>query len=323
MGEVLVPDLDARMVFVGGPPRGGTTLAIRLLERHPDILGIIHDHVHEFWPLYYYGDRSGVVADLRHGVASEAVRKTLYSGLIREGWLTGIADAPHTVFMPISPPPERPDGNSLPVDTERKLHALRVDQIPDRARLCIKSPEISHVLPQLSSAFSGARFVIVFRPLQEIAESMFRRGNRVKRVEIFHRRWRRDEAIHPENAIPPGVPLEWESLWRDSDDFSRCVIYGASFLDALIKGVGALAPEICFVYDHAKMRRGPDRIMAALAHFLDIDPIGLVGVDEWVRRDSPPISSDLLRIYQGVSKSLGLESIYRGLTQRAQLSASN
>ena len=97
-------ELFSRLVFIGGPPRSGTTLAMRMLEMHPRVLGVSNDHVHESWTLYYYGDRRGLVADLRAGVPAQRVRDTLWAGLVRNGRLENIADVPHTANWPVSQP---------------------------------------------------------------------------------------------------------------------------------------------------------------------------------------------------------------------------
>lgn len=306
-----------RLVFLGGPPRSGTTLAMRILEGHPDILGISDDHVHESWPLYYYGDHSGLVADLRRGIDSESARSRLLSELIPNGFLEGIADSPYTEMLPLSSLRQRPDGRILPADKERVRRACPPGSIPRNTRICLKSPEITHVLPQLAEAFPGALFVLVFRPIPETAESMFRMGNRVSKVAVFHKRWRRDEAAGEENAIPPAIPPEWRKIWSESEDFPRCVMNAASYIRAIAEYSRHIPEERLFVYNHADLRSHPERILAPMADFLKIDSEPLIAASGLVRRTFPEIPADLVRESGKWLRRLGMDQNLHRIEQLA------
>ena len=266
--------LFSRLVFASGPPRSGTTLAMRILENHPGCLGVSDDHVHESWALYYYGNRTGILADLRTARTEKSLPAALWSELVRNGRLESIADVPHTMDWPLSQPRQRPDGRTLPADSRRRRRACALDQLPAGVRICLKSPEISHFLPELAAAFPQACFVLVFRSLEEIAESMFRMGNRVSRVAVFHRRWTAEKDTAGRLVPPPGVPSTWHGLWREVSDFGRCAIYAAAYLKAMAESVSTLPANRVFVYDHDQLRRSPEEILYRLAHWLGLDPDG-------------------------------------------------
>lgn len=284
-------ELFSRLVFIGGPPRSGTTLAMRMLEMHPRVLGVSDDHVHESWILYYYGDRTGLVADLRAGVPATRVRDILWAGLVHNGRLENIAAVPHTADWPVSEPPQRPDGRELPADGRRRRRACAIEQLPANTLICLKSPEICHVLPELAGAFPRARFVLVFRALEEIAESMFRMGSRVSRLAVFHRRWREEKDAFGRLIPPPGVPCEWHGLWREASDFGRCVVYAAAYLKAMAEGVAALPADNVLVYDHGLLRRNPRQILSRLARFLEIDFGGFVSSLDQIRSTRPELDA--------------------------------
>jgi len=312
----------SHLVFIGGPPRSGTTLAMRILEGHPDILGISDDHVHESWPLYYYGDHSGLVADLRRGLDGESAQSKLSAALIRNNYLEGIADGPHTETLPLSNLRQRPDGRMLPADGKRVRRACPLDRIPRNTRICLKSPEITHVLPQLAQTFPGAVFILVFRPIIEIAESMLRMGNRISKVAVFHKRWRRDEVAGDKNAIPPAIPPEWRRIWSQADDFPRCVMNAASYIRAIAEYSRHIPKERLFVYNHVDMRRRPEKILESMAEFLKIDAEPLLAASGLVRKSSPEISADLVKQNEKWLCRLGMERDLRNTEQLAARSMS-
>ena len=75
-------------------------------------------------------------------------------------------------------------------------------------RLCLKSPEISFFIKTLANAVPSAQFVLVFRPVIEIAESMYRKGFEWE-IPYYHRRWANEKDQSRHLVAPPGVPRDW------------------------------------------------------------------------------------------------------------------
>jgi len=308
-------------VIIIGCPRSGTTLAMRILENHPRCLGVSDDHVHESWSLYYYGNRTGILADLRVAPAKDSLPATLWSALIRNGRLECIADVPHTREWPLSKPRQRPDGRTLPTDNRRRRRARALGKLSAETRICLKSPEISHFLPELAAAFPHARFVLVFRSLEEIAESMFRMGNRVSRVAVFHRRWSTEKSTTGRLIPPPGVPEEWYGLWGEVSDFGRCAIYAAAYLKAMAEGVSNLPASRTFVYDHNQLRGTPEETLDRLARWMGIDAEGFRPSLPLIRSAQPDLTSIPKDELRAISRQLGvndrLEQLKSGISRSA------
>ena len=306
-------DILNNLILVGGPPRSGTTFAARSLNLHPVIMTAIDDQVYESWGLYYYRTRTGLVQKLRNGgCGAVEIHQALKEHLFRNGCLVGIAPSEKTAGCPRSPLPLRPDtGATTRADLKLIRHSLPLSAFRDDWQLCLKSPEISYILPQLAAALPGARFVIVYRPLIEIAESMLRKGHTVKGFPVFHRRWRDETDDDGRPIPPPGVPQEWAGLWPAASDFQRCVINAASYMRALAAGLAALEDKRCFVYNHACMREKAAVLFQRLAEFLQVDAAGFQGALKALRHEPPGIAPELAAEYEAMEQKLELSGWFR------------
>jgi hypothetical protein len=287
-------DIFNRTVFVSGPPRSGTTIAARVLNTHPSIFNYIDDHVHECWALYYYRTRVGLVQDIRTGqMAKEEAWERLQAHLIQDHRLQGVAPSSKTKHMPDAPPPLRPGQPASEADKKLRRHSVGFDTLPANWRLCLKSPEISFVLPQMAELFPEAVFVLAYRPVVEIAESMVRKGRTVKKVAVYQRRWREEKNSAGSLAPPPGIPEKWQWLWNDVSDFKRCAIYAASYLESLVDGLNKLDPSRFFVYNHSNFRTQPEQILQAIAAFLKLPAAGFNGISGMLDAGAPHIPVEL------------------------------
>jgi len=83
-----------QIIFVGGPPRSGTTFVAKSINLHPGFVCAIDDHVYECWGLYYNRDRTGLVQDLRsRQINAEEAREILIKHLFADGQLIGAASS--------------------------------------------------------------------------------------------------------------------------------------------------------------------------------------------------------------------------------------
>jgi len=301
-----------RMILVGGPPRSGTRLAAWILNRHPGIATAIDDHVYECWALYYYPARRGLVERLRKGrLSRRAAARILERHLVRDRHVTGVAASEKTAGFGESRPPQRPGFEVTPQDVRLVRYTVPLDPFFRQRHLCLKSPEISFVIPRLASIFPGARFVLVYRSVEEIAESMYRKGKSVKNTAVYHARWRKECDANGNLIAPPGVPEEWTGIWRSVSDFQRCVIYAASYLQALDRGLEQTARERAFVYCHADLRSHPESVLAKMARFLDVDPDGFQDVLQGIEPREPPFPGHLKKELQSISAELELEGLLK------------
>ncbi len=302
-------DLLNRTIFIGGPPRSGTTFATKSLNQHPHLVAAIDDHVYENWGLYHYRDRSGLVQELRTGhISPDQVKQNLANYLFTEHHLLGAAPSSTTTHcsqVSQIATPYAPTQRS-PLEKDRRRFDVPVQQFSADIRLCLKSPEITHVLPQLAHSFPDAKFVLVYRPVYEIAESMFRIGNIVTEFPVFHQRWLIERNPSGLFIPPPGVPLEWNRLWQSASDFKRCVIYAASYLRAMIEGTQELSPDRYLVYDHAHLRDHPEQVFQQLALFLDVDVAPFQVAQHQLNSELPFIHPQLLAEYQEIELELEL-----------------
>ncbi|MBN1224490.1 MAG: sulfotransferase [Candidatus Aminicenantes bacterium] len=305
-----------RMILIGGPPRSGTKLAAWILNCHPQIAAAIDDHVYECWALYYYPTRIGMVDRLRkRPLSRRTAARILENHLVCGQHLIGVAPSEKTSGYPESRPPVRPDFEVTSQDVKLIRHTLPLDPFFLDRHLCLKSPEISFVLPQLAAIFPGARFVLVYRPVSEIAESMYRKGNNVKNIPVYHARWKKEHGEDGGLAAPPGVPLEWTGLWKSVSDFQRCVIYGASYIRALEQGLRRVKPERYFVYNHTDLRRDPQSVLTQMARFLNADAEGFQAALKRIRPQTPPLPKQL----QGELDSIGVDLELEGLFSRIKM----
>lgn len=305
-------DILERTIFVGGPPRGGTTFATKSLNHHPGIVAAIDDHVYECWGLYYYRDRVGLVQDLRtRQLTSEEVKESLKNHLIVENRLMGAATSIKTVDCSQVARIDSPYLSSVRsiLDKDLGRHAIPVDQFPNDWRLCLKSPEITFVLPQLASHFPDSKFVLVYRPVSEIAESMYRLGNSVKKFPVFHKRWLEEKDESGILVPPPGVPTEWNRLWGKASDFQRCVIYATAYIRGMLDGVSQLSPDRYLIYNHAHLRNSPHKIYERLAAFLNVDASGFQPAVTQLKSDRPEIHPKLAKEYSKIEVKLSIKPI--------------
>lgn len=308
-----VNDISDRMVLVGGPPRSGTTFAARSLNLHPDIMTFIDDHRYECWTLYYYKTRTGLVRQMRENkVLAEDIRKIIFKRMIKENHFWGIASSEKTAPFPLAPIPIRSDSPPTKQDLKLIRRNVPLRFFHNGMYLCLKSPEISFVLPQLAQALAKARFVIVYRPLIEIAESMFRKGNEVK-MPIFHNRWNLERDINGELIPPPGVPGYWHELWKRGSDFYRCILYAASYTGALIEGINKISPKRVFVYNHLDLRKEPLQVFANLADFLGVDSSGFNYAVSELQKTDPEIEPGLKSEYERIESRLNLKTLAAGM----------
>lgn len=287
-------DIFDRTFFIGGPPRSGTTFAARYLNMHQAVVTAIDDHVFECWTLYYYRTRVGLVRDIRENrIDCQHSRQMLGQRLLTDGHLTGIASSGKVSAQPLEPPPARPGESPTEADSLIRRHRVPLDAMPETWRLCVKSPEISFVLHDMASIFPEAKFIVVHRPVAEIAESMYRKGNTVKKVAVFQRRWQDEIDANGKRIPPPGVPTEWMPLWDTVTDFQRCAIMAASYLKALTDDLPQMEKESFFVYSHADLRRHPGKILPALAEFMNIEPREFHPPDRVLNTQTPQIPEAL------------------------------
>lgn len=307
-----------RMVFIGGPPRSGTTFAAKSLNLHPEIITAIDDHVYECWGLYYYRDRVGLVDDLRENrLYKEEAAQKLESYLFHESFLMGAAPSEKLKEFPQL---TTEDSSSTRLvrsvkDSGLIRHAVPVEEIPNDWYLCLKSPEVSHVLPQLSESFKDSRFVLVYRPIIEIAESMYRTGNMVKRFAVFHNRWEQEWDMQKGFIPPPGVPAEWNEIWQTATRFQRCAMYAASYIQAIIEGTRYLDSKQYFIYNHARLRNHPEEIYPKLAEFLQVDPSGFNSASSSINQEIPAAEPQLLNEYAEINRILDLDSLEKTIYQ--------
>jgi hypothetical protein len=170
-------------------------------------------------------------------------------------------------------------------------------------RLGLKSPEISFVLPALARVFPGAQFVLVYRPVVEIAESMFRKGNEWK-LPSYHRRWTEEVDEQGDLQAPPGVPEDWHGLWRKVTDFQRCVLYAASYVRAMATGVPKVSRERILVYDHTELRATPAKVLAVLAQFLGVEYSGFEAMIPEIMSGRPWLDSGLRSEYDWIENEI-------------------
>jgi hypothetical protein len=309
-----------------------------ILNEHPECVTAIDNTVYESWGLYYYRLRTGLVQEIRNNaITSRDAPEYLLRHLVRNGSLYGVAPSNKVLSYPVADAPGLPAGNRLSEDsragepadarpgkepprgwprflTARRRKRTRVvrycvplDLFETRFSLCLKSPEITFVLSELAESFRSAKFVLVYRSLIEISESMYRKGLEWS-LPSLHKRWSREFDESGRLAPPPGVPMEWHSLWRTATDFQRCVLYGASYLRGLVLAVPEISPTRVFVYDHADLREDPSTVLSRLGRFLGVDAHGFEASLDAIRKDVPIISPRFREEYKEIDSNIGVSS---------------
>jgi hypothetical protein len=302
-------DILSQLVLAGGPPRSGTTLLAKVLNHHPGIVTRIDDRVWETWHLYHYPSRTGLVQRLQAGpIQPEAERRAMRETLVRDGSLQAAAPSAKTRIWPLLTAPVPPAGSVQGRDPVLVRHSGPSGEHALDYLLCLKSPEISFVLPELGHLFPDARFLLVFRPILEIAESMYRKAQTVKRVAVYSTRWRQEMDDSGRLLPPPGVPLEWQPAWNQVTDFQRCAIYAASYIRALATTLPELEPGRWFLYHHHRLLVEPDRVFQAIGAHLKVDPSGFQTAREAIHPDQPRVPDPLCREFEIVADTLDLLS---------------
>lgn len=327
-----------RIILGAGPPRSGTTLLAKVLNSHARIVTAIDNSVYERWVLYYYRSREGIIQDFRTGVmCPEAAKDLLVDDLVRSRHIWGVAPSSNTSKYPKVTPPTRPDAQPIhPNSVENKAllhqaicnvrnivakllstdkqsegnyHGLIRHKLPleiffkRNLYLCLKSPEICFVLPKLGTMLSEAKFVLTYRPIIEIAESMYRKGFEWS-LASYHKRWAKERDTDGELIPPPGVPLEWHSLWKRVTNFQRCTIYASSYVRAMILGIRELPSHRIFLYDHAKFREIPEDILVSLARFLNVSVEDFGASLPTINDKAPVIPDELAQQYEEIKTVL-------------------
>lgn len=317
MPSLVSRDFFERLLFVGGPPRSGTTFLAQSLNLHPRVVTLIDDHVFECWGLYYYRLRCGLVDVLRkREVLPQEAQQMLWSHLVEKDCFKGLAK-PSKLMGCLPSPPWSDNGPPATMDSELQRFQVPVDRILANFLICLKSPEISHVLPQLAGLFPKARFILVYRPLSEIAESMYRKGNTVKRFPVFYRRWLQDVDENGKFIPPPGIPREWYHFWPEVSDFQRCVINAAAYLRALIFGVKRLSRQSFFLYEHTFLQYHPEKVFGQMAKFIDIEKAGFIEAVKRIQTTGSSLAPDLRNEFVEMVDLLGLELMMAELRSMA------
>jgi|GEM_PF-2369496 len=304
-----------KLILTGGPPRSGTTILAKTLNAHPRIVTMIDDLVYECWALYYYRNRTGLIDDIRQGRTDpEQAGLTLWRHLVRRKRLYGVAPSEKTAGLALAKPPERPDGE-LPnhQDLILERYVMPLAELDRLQYICLKSPELSFHLPEMAQLFPAARLVISYRPVIEIAESMFRKGLTVTDVRVFWARWQEETDDRGVLRAPPGVLPRWQALWPDVSDFDRCAIYAASYLWAIATGLAQLPRERYLLYDHSLFRRRPQQVLPLLADFLDINEEGFASTYTRISKARPDVPRDMLGRLDALREVLALDDLDRRL----------
>ncbi len=305
-----------RLLFLGGPPRSGTTILARILNQHPQIMTIIDDHVFEFWGLYDYSTHSGLVSQIQNRPVSRTYARNFLWRNIKAGrWLNGAAPSQKTLGLPPSPPPERSGSPLLPAGRKTIRYKYPISKIKNLRYISIKSPEISLVLPELSSLFPESSFILTYRPLEALAESMFRKGKTVTQIPVFWRRW---ETTIDKNGklIPPSVvPGGWREHWQTATDFQRCLLCAAGYLSQITQGLKKLNPDKAFLFLHSDLRDNPIPVLNKIAGFLNIEDKPLQPLTKIIRNFYYPLDSGLKQEMADLGKKVNLTQLWDDIQQ--------
>jgi len=290
----------------------------RALNEHPNLVTAIDDHVYECWALYYYPGRTGLVHELRTGeMTSNAVIQKLSRHLFERDILVGAAESAKTGGLNLTPPHYRTDGSRTVQDEKLKRFDLPLALFPPKGRICLKSPELVFVLPQLSKLLPETKFILVYRPILEIAESMFRKGNIKKKAPRFHKRWEREKDNAGLLIPPPSLPLDWQEHWQEATGFQRCLLNAAGYLKAMESSLDIIPGQQVFIYNHARLRENPARTFKHLTRFLGIKHGGFSKVLPLIRQKKLHLEDQLVREYQDIQEKTKMTSIIENLENTA------
>jgi hypothetical protein len=244
---------------------------------------------------------------------SQRVKRAIHRQL-RRGWhsLQATLDPIRGTGEPNTPPAPPPAPRPL------VRHRVPLSVFEQGARLCLKSPEITFVLPEMAALFPSARFVLVYRSVSEIAESMLRKAEEWR---AYAWRWARDRDAQGNAILPPGVPDAWYDVWQGATDFQRCAIYATSYLRAMVEDAPKLTPGRVLVYDHSELRRDPHRVLDLIARCLQVDPAGFAPAASMIRDHVPALRPDLRAEYDALAREFDIahwETAAADLAQRTR-----
>ncbi|MFH1176602.1 MAG: sulfotransferase [Acidobacteriota bacterium] len=256
------------LVVVSGAPRSGTTLAIRCVAALPDFLAVIDDQVWECHTIYDYQSRRGIAAGLRDNQPTGgAPPDLLRCRLERAGAWVGIAETANTQDYPN----RIVEGPLNPQFDTRRCSIPGADLSGDE-RLVFKSPEVSFVIPKWQAHFPTGRLVLLVRPVLEVAASMWRMANRVKKVAVYQQRWQRETRADGSGIAPPGIPADWTPRWNTVSSFGRGVIYAAAYERALLAGLVAIPATHRLILQYRDLASDTFWCQRVLASFLETAP---------------------------------------------------
>lgn len=301
-----------QLILVAGPPRSGTAVTARSLNEHPRILTVSDDHVSECWGLYQYRTRTGLIQRLRDGeipAGSPRAQQELYSYLVNDGFLRGVEPSGKTAGWPVSTPEEAGAGHPVRSVRDRNLirHMTPVAELDPERWLCLKSPEISLVIPQLAQAFPSARFIVICRSLEEIACSMYCLGESVNRFPVFHRRWAEEKNNAGQWQPPPAVPPGWISLWQRADGFERCVLNAGAYLKSLAEGLHAIPRNRFRLFSHQALKINPVKVFQQWGSLLNLDPDGFGPALGQIQNSPVDVPQKLMKKCRKIRPAIGYD----------------
>jgi hypothetical protein len=256
-------ELARRAIFVAGPARGGTTLLARLLGANATLYNAFTNRVYEHRALFNYRDQSGLCRRLLAEPAPtrDEVVGELEAALTARGFLLNVdAKRPGAVSLDLRERARRLLGRPANGGAGKiRLGALRPD-----ARLVLKSPELCFVADRLAALLPEARFVVTYRPVEQVILSMWRKG----REGWYWAQWRR--AVEPSGRyrLPLTVRPEWSAVWQRASDLQRCGIRAISYFEALDRVLPELG-ERAVVCPHQRLLAEFDASVHELCQFLD------------------------------------------------------
>lgn len=304
----------SRLLFLGGPPRSGTTLLARILNQHPQIMTIIHDHVCEFWDLYNYRQHSGLVAQLLKGPVSPAkARKYLYTKMKKGRWLEGAAPSSKTRGLSLSPPSKQADFPLRSIDRRTARYRYPMKRIRRLQYISMKSPEISLVLPELAALFPESKFVLIYRSPDEVAESMFRSGENITQIPVFWKRWEQSRDKDGRFIPPSAVPSEWNQTWQSATSFQRCLLCAGGYLSSIFRGLQKLTPGKAFLFCYQDLLDNSSRVFNGLADFLQIESSGFQSTASLIHGSNRSLEPGLRQEKAALEKEINYSRIWDNL----------
>ncbi len=300
-----------RILFLGGPPRSGTTILSRVLNRHTQIMAIIDDHVFESWTLYNYRDHSGLVSQILDGTVSSRQAKTLiWKRIKQDRWITGAAASEKPRGCPPAPPARRHCGPLLPVERGTIRYKYPLNQIKNIRYLSLKSPEISLVLADMASLFPHAKFILSYRSPETVAVSMFRKAMEVTQVPVFWKRWEQNLDKNGKLIPPAAVPPRWEKVWQTATPFQKCLLCAYGYMFHLKEGMKQIPSARFFLFHHAELVGNPDQVLHAWADFLGLEADGFPDINSMLHDSRHSLKKELAKEKSDLESKIRPEQIW-------------